>query len=278
MTNRVLVAGCGDVGMRVVRQLRHQGCDAFGLRRSLHDCADGVPMLAADLTDPSSLRNLPCGITHVAYLPTPDARTGAAYRAIFVDGLRYLLDAVDTALLRRIVFVSSSAVYGDHGGAWVDEATPPEPPGFNGAALLEAERWLVGTGLPATILRLAGLYGPGRTGLFGRLRAGKVHVPRGRPFWSHRMHVDDAAAAIVHLLLLPRPGSLYLGVDDTPLPLDVLYDHLARLLEVPLPPDGPPPPGIGNKRLGNARLRQSGWRPLWPDARGGYAAWLARQQ
>ncbi len=275
MTKRVLVAGCGDVGMRVARQLRAEGHDVSGLRRSPSGPVDGVRMLAADLAAPASLRALPPGITHVAFLPAPDRRAEAAYRAVFVDGLRHLLDALDTGRLERIVFVSSSAVYGDHAGGRVDEATPPDPPGFNGAVLLEAERWLAGRGLPATILRLAGLYGPGRTRLFERLRAGAVRVPRGETFWSHRIHVDDAAAAIVHLLLMEQPEPLYVGVDDTPLPLDVLCDHLAGLLDAPMPVDGPPPAGIGNKRLANARLRRSGWAPRWPDARDGYAALLA---
>lgn len=277
MTMRVLVAGCGDVGLRVARRLQARGVAVTGLRRSAAGPVTGVPMLAADLTDPASLRCLPSGITHVVYLPTPAARTETAYRAVFVDGLEYLLAALDKTTLRRVVFVSSTAVYGDHAGAWVDETTPPDPPGFNGAVLWEAERRLAALGLPATVLRLAGLYGPGRTRLFERLRQGAARVPRGGPpFWSHRIHVDDAAAAIVHLLRMERPEPLYLGVDDTPLPLDVLYDHLAGLLDAPMPVDGPPPAGIGNKRLANARLRQSGWKPRWPDAREGYAAILAR--
>ena len=121
-------------------------------------------------------------------------------------------------------------------------------------------------------LRLAGLYGPGRTQLLERLRAGTVQVPRATPHWANRIHVDDAAAATAHLLALDDPQPCYLGVDDTPLPLDVLYDHLARLLDVPLPATGPPPPGVGSKRLSNARLRASGFVPRWPDARVGYAA------
>ncbi|CAM5244290.1 NAD(P)-dependent oxidoreductase OS=Rhodanobacter lindaniclasticus OX=75310 GN=B1991_15445 PE=4 SV=1 [Rhodanobacter lindaniclasticus] len=115
---------------------------------------------------------------------------------------------------------------------------------------------------------------PGRTQLFERLRAGTARVPRITPHWANRIHVDDAAAAIAHLLALADPQSCYLGVDSAPLPLDVLYDHLAHLLGAPPPAEGPPPPGIGSKRLGNARLRASGFEPRWPDARAGYAALL----
>jgi nucleoside-diphosphate-sugar epimerase len=249
----------------------------FGLRRSSRAVNGDVPVVAADLTDAASLRCLPSGITRIAYLPSPDARTESAYRTVFIIGLRNLLDAVDTAQLQRIVFVSSSAVYGDLGGGCANENTPPRPLGFNGAMLLEAERWLAAQKLPATVLRLAGLYGPTRTRLYQRLVAGKVRVPRSRRFWANRIHVDDAAAAIVHLLFLAQPEPLYLGVDDTPLPLDVLYDYLAGLLNAPLPADGPPPDRIGNKRLSNVRLRQSGFVLQWPDARAGYARLLQQE-
>jgi nucleoside-diphosphate-sugar epimerase len=177
---------------------------------------------------------------------------------------------LDEHSLRRVLFVSSSAVYGDHAGDWVDEDTPAAPPGFNGAVLLEAERLLATHPVRSIVLRLAGLYGPARLQLLDRLRAGSVPVPRRAPHWANRFHVEDAAAAIAHLLQLVDPAPLYLGVDNTPLPLDVLYDHLARLIDAPRPPDGPPPANIGSKRLSNARLLASGFVPRWPDARTGY--------
>lgn len=272
---RVLLAGCGDVGLRVARELVALGHEVFALRR--HPPAmdsSGIHWLAGDLAAPAALDGLPAGVTRLVYLPAPDARDRLAYRAVFLDGLRGLLHRLDGGAPARVVFVSSSAVYGASDGGWVDEDTPPDPPGFNGAVLLEAERWLAAQPVPSTILRLAGLYGPGRLQLVERLRAGQVIVPRAHPHWANRIHVDDAAAAIVHLLLLPEVLPLYLGADDTPLPLDVLYDHVAALAGAPLPPDGPPPAGVGSKRLSNARLRSSGFAPRWPDARMGYAALL----
>jgi nucleoside-diphosphate-sugar epimerase len=273
---RVLLAGCGDVGLRVARQLRAQGHTVYALRRRpLQGEAEGIHWLAGDLTQPAALGALPAGVTRLVYLPTPDAREAAAYRAVFVDGLRRLLQQMDRSALVRVLFVSSSAVYGEHHGAWVDEDTDPRPPGFNGEVLLEAERWLAAQPYASTVLRLAGLYGPGRLQLIDRLRAGKIAVPRDEPHWANRIHVDDAATAIVHLLLLPQVQPLYLGVDDTPLPLDRLYDHLAALAGAPPPPHGSPPAGVGSKRLSNARLRASGFVPEWPDARAGYQALLA---
>ncbi|NII12006.1 NAD-dependent epimerase/dehydratase family protein [Oleiagrimonas sp. C23AA] len=272
MTKRVLIAGCGDVGLRVAQRLMARGERVLGLRRHVPQAA-GVPMLAADLSDVDSLRALPDDIDQVVYLPTPGAREPAAYRAVFVDGLGHLLDALSAQRVRRWVWVSSSAVYGDHAGGWVDETTPTAPPGFNGQVLLEGERLLAERlGQRAVVLRLAGLYGPGRAGLIERIAQGRAKAVREPAHWANRMHVDDAAAAIVHLLDLADPHALYLGVDDTPLPIDVLYARIAQCLGVAVPAEGPAPAGVGSKRLSNARLRASGFVPRWPDAREGYAA------
>jgi len=275
MTERVLLAGCGDLGLRVARRLLDRGDLVWALRRTPRvDEVQGIHWFGADLRQPESLRDVPPGITRLVYLPTPDRRDEAAYRAVFVDGLRHLLGALDRRVLRRVLFVSSTAVYGARDEGWVDETTMPAPRGFNGAVLLEAERWLAAQAVPSVVLRLAGLYGPGRLQLLDRLRAGVVTVPRDAPHWANRIHVDDAAAAIVHLLGLPDAQALYIGTDDTPLPLDVLYDDLAKRLGAPLPAAGPAPVGVGSKRLCNARLRQSGFHLRWPDARDGHAALL----
>jgi len=274
VSEQVLLAGCGDLGLRVARRLRQRGDTVYALRRNPPASGDhDIAWLRADLTRPESLRGLPTGITQLVYLPAPDRRDPTAYRAIFVDGLRCLLDAlVGQATLRRVLFVSSSAVYGEHHGDWVDEATPAAPAGFNGTVLLEAEQRLAEWPTRAIVLRLAGLYGPGRLQLLDRLRAGSAQAPRAAPHWANRIHVDDAAAAIAHLLQLADPQACYLGVDSAPLPLHVLYDELARLIDAPPPREGPPPAGIGSKRLSNARLLASGFVPRWPDARDGYAA------
>jgi len=277
MSARVLIAGCGDVGMRVAHRLLARGDEVWALRRGAGDGASGIRWLQGDLTRPETLRDLPGRIEQLVYLPSPGARDAQVYRALFVDGLRHLLNALDGRALQRVLLVSSTAVYGDHGDAWVDEETPADPPGFNGEVLLEAERWLAAQPVASVVLRLAGLYGPGRLQLIERLRAGGVSVPRQSVHWANRIHVDDAAAAIAHLLAIESPQPLYLGVDDTPLTLDVLYDHLAALLAAPPPKEGPGPAGVGSKRLSNARLRASGFVPQWPDARQGYAALLTGQ-
>ena len=268
----VLIAGAGDVGSRVARRLVAQGKHVVALRRGEVTPDPAIRWLRGDLTRPETLRDLP-KVDAVVFAATPDTRDESAYRAIFVDGLRHLIEALP-APPSRTLFVSSTAVYGEHSGDWVDETTPTDPPGFNGRVLVEAEDWLASRVVGGMSLRLAGLYGPGRTQLLERLREGTISVPRGRSVFANRMHVDDAAAAIVHLLSLDAPESLYVGVDNTPLPVDELYDYLAGLLGAAPPPDGSPVKGIGNKRMSNARLRATGFQCRWPDARMGYAALL----
>lgn len=275
MTARVLVVGCGDLGLRTAHNLLTRGAQVWALRR--HPPAQDqsqISWLQGDLSRPDTLRALPSDISHVVYCPAPDMRTQAAYRSVFVDGLGHVLDALDARHLQRLVFISSSAVYGDHGGAWIDEYTPVNPAGFNGTILLEAESLLAQRHFSTVSLRLAGIYGPGCLQLIDRLRAGQAHAPYEPAHWANRIHIDDAAAAVEHLLYLPHAQSVYIGSDDTPLPQHELYAYLARLINAPAPAEGPAPAAIGSKKLSNARLRDSGWRLRWPDAREGYAALL----
>lgn len=273
-----LVAGCGDVGQRLAARLRAAGRRVYGLRRSAAPLPAGVQALQADLTDADSLRVLPDDIADVVFLPAPGQRDEGAYRGLFLDGLRQLLQALRArAPLRRILFASSSAVYGEHGGDWVDEDTPCAPLAFNGAVLRQAEEWLAAQPEQGIAVRLSGLYGPGRTRLVDQVAAGTARVPPGPRHWTNRIHVDDAAAALQHLLDLPRPAACYVASDDAPAGLDEVYAFLAQRLGLPVPPTGAAPHlrAVGNKRLRNARLRDSGFAFAFPDFRAGYAALLA---
>jgi len=276
MSERVLLIGCGDLGQRVARRFLARGDTVYALRRNPPaDDTRGIHWLQGDITRPDTLPTLPQGVTRLIHLPSPGARDPDAYRGVFVDGLRNVLQALDASALQRIVFVSSSAVYGEHHGDWVTEDTPPAPQGFNGRVLLEAEAALAAQPVSSTALRLAGLYGPGRMQLIERLRSGAAGAPVEPEHWANRIHIDDAAAAVVHLALLPKVEAVYIGCDDTPLPLHVLYADLARLIGAAAPRVAPAPANVGSKKLSNARLRASGLTLQWPDSRAGYAALLA---
>ncbi|EHK66276.1 NAD-dependent epimerase/dehydratase family protein [Achromobacter arsenitoxydans] len=276
MRERVLLIGCGDLGLRVARRFLARGDEVHALRRHPPAGDDsGIQWLQGDITRPDTLPALPQGVTRLIHLPSPGGRDPEAYRGVFVDGLANVLKALDGSRLQRIVFVSSSAVYGEHHGDWVTEDTPPAPQGFNGRVLLEAEAALAAQPVSSTAVRFAGLYGPGRLQLIERLRSGAAGAPVQPEHWANRIHIDDAAAAVVHLALLPEVEPIYIGCDDTPLPLHVLYAELARMIGAPEPRIAPAPANVGSKKLSNARLRASGLTLQWPDSRLGYAALLA---
>ena len=284
-TKRVLIAGCGDLGLRVAQLLAIENSTnlSWGLRRQPNlDSTHDIPSftwIAADLTQPDTLRDLPKDITHVLYTAAPNARTEADYRAVYREGIERLVLAVAAPSLQRVLFVSSTAVYGAHGAQWIDEDTPTAPKSFNGRVLLETEQWLYkqNTQFETLSLRLSGIYGPGRSYLLERLRTGQATAPMTESHWVNRIHIEDAAAAVVHLMNLPNPKPIYLVTDSTPLPMRVLYDALAKLVGGPTPPAGDAPASIGSKRLSNARLRDSGFTLKWPDSREGHAALMSEK-
>jgi nucleoside-diphosphate-sugar epimerase len=259
-----LIIGAGDVGGRLARLRAAAGETVIAVRRREVEAMPGVRSVCADVASGAGLERLPRQVQAAVFCAAPDRRDEAAYRSLFVDGLRRLIDHVDAD---RLLLVSSTAVYAEDAGEWVDEATPARPPAFNGRLLREAELELA-TVRGSSVLRLSGLYGPGRDAMLRRARAG---LP-GRPRWTNRIHVDDAAAALAHLLDQPRLQPLYLGNDDRPaLESEVLAWLRARQ---GLPPLAAGPARETGRRISNRRLRDSGWMPRYPDFASGYAAFV----
>lgn len=281
---KILIAGCGDLGIRFAQQLGNiDTAKVIGLRRTpltTESMPKNFQWFGADLTRPETLKTLPKDITHIVFAAAPGARTPADYQAVYVHGLQQTVQACASSALKRVVFISSSAVYSDHEDRWVDENTPTAPKGFNGEVLCEAEQWLSRYGLSQQIqtisLRLSGIYGPGRNFLLDRLRLGQASAPPADRHWVNRIHVEDAAAAAIHLLTLEHPDPVYIVSDSTPLPMRDLYEALARCVGGPCPPVGPAPAMVGSKRLSNARLIATGFEFKWPDSRVGYAAAIAK--
>lgn len=275
---RLLIAGCGDLGMRVARLVLQNSINrVWGLRRTRPEAPEEMPGLTwfeADLAQPETMKNLPTGITHILFSAAPNARTESDYRAVYFDGLRNVVQNAYSSALKRVLFVSSTAVYGEHGAEWVNEDTPVNPKNFNGRVLLETEQWLYTFGrehaLTTLNLRLSGIYGPGRTALLEKLKLGQVGAPSSAAHWSNRIHVDDAAAAVVHLMEFEHPQSTYLITDSTPLSMRTLYEALAQQVGGPVPAVSESPAFVGSKRLSNARLRETGFIFQWPDSRDGY--------
>jgi nucleoside-diphosphate-sugar epimerase len=277
----ILLAGCGDLGTEAGLRLAAAGYRVVGWRRTPEKLPAAIEGSAADLST-AELPPVPADTTAVVVAVAADSPTEAAYRAAYVDGLSHVLDALERDGLtpRRVLFISSTAVYGDADGGWVDEGTTPAPGGFSGRILREAEELLTnrlrGTGTAPVVLRLGGIYGPGRTRLIDQVRGGTAVIPA-EPRYTNRIHRDDAAGAIVHLCTMAEdPAPVYLGVDDDPAELGDVLRFLASELGLEVPPSGSAgEPRGGNKRCSNALLRGTGFSLAYPTFREGYRDILA---
>ena len=281
MVGRVLIAGCGYVGSRLAERLVEDGVRVWGLKRDPSTLPAGVGPVAGDVTRASTLDGIPDDLDAVVYAVAPAGRTEAAYRAAYVDGLRNVLDAVgrgaDSDASLRAILVSSTGVYGQSEGEWVDEETEEQPADGSARAILEGEALMVERGDPGVVLRLGGIYGPGRTWTVGRVLSGDAPC-MGPELYGNRIHRDDAAGALRHLLTLDDPASVYNGVDGEGAPLRQVYSWVADRAGVPDPcqdvaPDDTRTEGRRgtNKRVSNERLLESGYSFRYPSFRDGYA-------
>lgn len=267
MTDNVLIAGCGDVGNALAARLLADDCRVWGVRRHVDALGPGIEPWRIDLRNASGWGEPPAAFDYVFYTASADRRDEHAYRAIYVDALRDLLHALrDSGCpLRRVLFTSSTAVYGQSRGEWVDETSATEPLGFNGRVLLEAEAIIDEAPEEGINVRLSGIYGPGRTRLVRKVWEGNATATGG---WTNRIHVEDCAGVLHHLMRLENPEPLYLASDDRPATTAEVVTWMSEELGVSTPQPG----GAvsSNKRCRNARLRESGYRFRYPSFREGY--------
>jgi nucleoside-diphosphate-sugar epimerase len=281
-TKRILIAGCGYVGRAIAERLtlRGQGnglerWQVLALSRTAGALPAGAQPLCANLADRSELEGVISAEIHaVVFCAAPDSRTDSAYEQVYCGGLRNLVNALRGQPLQRFFFTSSTAVYAQDDGSWVDEHSTTTPLHFSGRRMLEAEQILSNSGFPATILRCAGIYGPGRDRLIRSVLQGEdlQETPR----FTNRIHRDDIAGVVCHLLAEGTvhaenaPPCLILS-DDDPAPSSAVRAFLAERLGRPLA--GPPHDAVSaGKRCRNTLLHTLGYNLLYPTFREGYSA------
>jgi nucleoside-diphosphate-sugar epimerase len=232
----VLIVGCGDLGRRVATRHLARGEPVHGLVRSRDSAealaAAGIAAVQADLDTP--LPELPTRAARVYYFAPPpesgaaDPRIGRFLDAVARDGAP-----------QRVVYVSTTGVYGDCGGAWVDETRPPRPAVDRARRRWDAEcrlrAWAEGTGRDLVVLRVAGIYGPGRLPL-ARLRQGLPMVAPEEAPWTNRIHADDLATVCVAAMDRAAAGALYNVSDGHPGNMADYFNRVADLAGLPRPP------------------------------------------
>lgn len=268
---RVVIAGCGFVGLATARRLHQAGWEVLGCTHS-EDSARalaGEPFAvrSADLTDLSSLAALAdwrecAAVIHCA----SSGRGGAdAYRSVYLQGAQNLLDVLAPQWL---LFTSSTSVYAQNSGEWVTEESAAEPDRETGRILRETEELVVANG--GCVARLAGIYGPGRSVLLKKFFSGEAVIEGDGARWINQVHRDDIATALTLLVENAATGVFNVS-DDTPMTQREIYGWLATHFARALPPSGPVDTnrkrGVTSKRVSNARLRARGWSPNYPSFR-----------
>jgi len=277
---KVLIVGFGDLGAETARLLVQSGIRVTGLRRSTsvalgEPANDSIEMIAADVTQPSTLLGLETAQPDIiVYCVAASGQTDAEYKSAYVDGLRNVLATqTNNCRLRHVFFVSSTRVYGQDTPALLDETIPALPADFGGKRLLEAEHLLQTLSCGTTVLRLSGIYGPGRLRMLN-LAKSPDNWPK-QNTWSNRIHRDDAAAFIVFLVMRVLAGhsvqSCYLVTDCKPVPQYEVLSWLAAQLQTGQPEQLC---ASGGKRLSNGNMLATGFKLQYPDYEAGYRTLL----
>ena len=273
----MLIVGCGDLGIELAHQLQSQGFTPIGLRRSLH-LDSSFECIQADVTEPSALLSLSTlNPDFLVYCVAASAQTDESYRQHYVEGLCNVLAALNDATnLKHVFFVSSTRMYGQITDALLDENTVPQEMDFGGQRLLEAESMLkqARKSWSYTALRLTGIYGPGRNRMMN-LAANPSNWPAQNTF-SNRIHRDDAAAFIVHLIqmfLNAQPiEDCYVVTDNSPVSQYEVLHWIAEKMGTEL--TGALPEVVGGKRMSNQRMLSTGFVLKYPNYKVGYLAML----
>jgi nucleoside-diphosphate-sugar epimerase len=290
---RVLIVGCGYVGVTLGTELTRLGHDVFGLRRSASQSGElkaaGIQPLTGDLTSRTDLDALPGPFDWVVNTAATSGGGEEDYRRTYLEGTRCLVEWLAGGPLRKYVYTSSTGVYGQDDGSLVNESSPTEPATPTARVLVETEQCLLQAarerGFPAVILRVAGIYGPGRGHYLKQYLRNEARLDGDGSRLLNMIHRDDVAGCIVAALQSGRPGQVYNAVDDEPVMQRRFFQWLSEVVGKYMPPaaaPGDPAAGKGrggNKKVSNRRLRMElGYRFKYPTFRDGYTAEIARLQ
>lgn len=273
MSPEVVIIGCGFLGEAAAALFSARGRRVLGLVRSPESlarlAASPFETALCDVTDDSSVGALTPRLRHVPvaiHAVSAGGGGAAEYAALYRDGLKRVVSSWKPG---RVIFVSSTSVYGQDDGSWVTEESPAEPPRETARILLEAERIALEAG--GSVARLTGIYGPGRSHLLRNFLSGEAVLENGGERWINQIHRDDGAAALLRLANPDVSPGIHNVTDNTPATQREVYGWMADFFGKPLPPIGPPGlalrRGVTSKRVSNTKMRGLGWVLFYPSYR-----------
>src|SRR5882724_3642214 len=264
---RVLIVGCGYVGLPLGAELVRQGHEVFGMRRTAEGDAElkaaGIQPVAADVTKPADLARLPGPFDWVVNCVSSSKGGVEEYREVYLQGTRNLMEWLVAAPPKKFVYTSSTSVYGQTDGSQVKESSPAEPVSETGRVLVETEKVLLEAAkkIPVVILRVAGIYGPERGHFFLQYLKNEATIPGQGERIINMIHRDDLITVILSALKNARPGEIYNAVDDEPIAQIHFFRWLSETLGKWMPPFGPEEEnserkrGLTNKKVQNRKLK-----------------------
>lgn len=279
---RVLIAGCGYVGMSLGVRLVEAGHEVVGVRRSTTGAGElsalGIRPLALDLAEAKQLDRLGGRFDWVVNtVASPHGGGVAEYERTYLVGTRNLLGWLAEHGCARYVYTSSTGVYGQDDGGWVVESSELAPEAETARVLVATEREVLSAGLGGVVLRLAGIYGPGRSYWLRMMGSGEVRIPGDGKRWMNMVHRDDIVGAVLAVLERGLEGEVYNVCDNEPVQYGEFVTWLAGRMGLPVPPHVAEESGVRrkrgltNKRVSNRKLREElGWEPRYPSYREGY--------
>ena len=267
----ILMIGCGAIGMCVARILAGQGHVVTVLKRSPPNAESGINYVVADITSAAAINNLAIAVDVVFFMVSADARTERCYRDIYQFGLQNVL-AKYTG--KPWFFVSSTSVYGQSQGEWVDEEAPVQPDNACAQLIVEAEQRVMALNPENVVVRFSGIYGPGREYLLRMARQSPA-IQQTPPYFTNRIHQQDCIGILVFLLQQRLAGvalqQCYLASDDDPAPLWDVVSWLAEKMHCSPPiAKEPGQDAVSNKRCANRRLKTLGYQFHYSGYKDGY--------
>ena len=275
---QVLILGCGDIGTRVGLSLLEGGWRVAAARRNPDRLPDQFDRHTVNLVDPVSWESLDAvAPDYVVVTPTPQSYDPAGYQAGFAKVAKTLASQKWIAQCRRVIWVSSTRVYRESGGGWVDEHSPLNLDEAQASSMIAAEA-AIRRAATATIIRPAGVYGDPEGMLMRRVQAGEGGATGA--LYGNRIHRDDLARLIVHCVDCDAAGQsvppTVVGADNDQTPTHEIEDWLADQIGVTLNRPSDPSPLRAHRRCSNALLERIGFQLSYPTWREGYEATLGQ--
>ncbi len=291
---RVLIIGCGYLGLPLGKALVAKGHEVFGVRRSTEGNAEleaaGIKPLVADITQPETLAALPGPFDWVVNCVSSSKGGPEVYRQVYLEGTKNLLHWLSANPPKKFIYTSSTSVYGQTDGMPVKESASTMPVNETSQILVQTEKLLLQafqtSKFPAVILRVAGIYGPGRGHLFQQYLKDEARIHGKGDRIINMIHLDDAVGVVQAALKGAQLGEVYNVVDDEPVSQLNFYRWLGEALGKDMPPQATEAEsaerkrGLTNKKVANRKLKMElGYQYVHPTFRQGYTAemlWMER--